>query len=54
MVVFLSGLVIPAVVKNMAAWKIKLKSLIMAQIERWRQASDMQVERKQAAVIPSG
>ena len=38
----------------MAALEIKLKSLIMAQIERWRQASDMQVERKQAAVIPSG
>ncbi len=25
---------------------IQLKSLIMAQIERWRQASHMQVERK--------
>ena len=32
--------------KIMTTCKIKLKSLIMAQIERWRQALDMQVERK--------
>ena len=28
--------------------KLKLKSLIMAQIERWRQALHMQVERERS------
>ena len=31
--------------KESGKLQLKLKSLIMAQIERWRQALDMQVER---------
>ena len=33
---------------------IKLKSLIMAQIERWRQALHMQVERKRTGACSRG
>ena len=32
--------------------KIKLKSLILAQIERWRHALHMQVERQRGSLLP--
>ncbi len=37
------------VVPEMATNKIELKSLILAQIERWRHALHMQVERQRGA-----
>jgi hypothetical protein len=34
-----------------SGWKIELKSLILAQIERWRHALHMQVERQRGATL---
>ena len=47
-----------AMAKSQVSWnfalKIELKSLILAQIERWRHALHMQVERGKGQLLFSG
>ena len=51
MVVVFAGLSSTGSSKAVAILKLKLKSLIMAQIERWRQALYMQVVRKRWSLL---